>query len=609
MLTAVSLLCSCTGGNAPSANSMSSLTGSESAQQMAVTGIELPAEPVKAEAEVSGELITLKGDTAETSSDGVTAENGFVTVTKGGTYTVTGSLTGQLRVNVTEEQKVTLVLNGACITSENSAAVFILSSPKKTVISTAAGSVNILVDGDVYDESICDESDGDIPDAALYSRDDLKLSGSGELYVQSLSHRGINCKDDLEIEKGSLFVASLDDALRGKDSISLSGGVVTLETEGNGLRSKGDESDATKGTIDISGGEISIVSGGDAVDAENALTVSGGSIAAVTGGGHENGEQHTDEFGGGMGGGMRPGGGGGGRPWGMSATTAYETATLATETETAEKTSFKGLKSAVSVTVTGGALSLDCADDTIHSDGSVTIENGSLYLQSGDDALHAETVLSVSGGVIEAAASYEGAEGENIIISGGVMRLTASDDGINAGVSTGGGGGFGGFGGAGSGGLTVTGGYTVLNASGDGLDSNNTVDMSGGTLIVYGPENGGNGPLDYQSKFTFTGGTLVAMGSSGMAQSVTNSGCGCVAFNLNTVSGGTLLNVADKDGNSLLCIENPKSYSSVVFASDMLTEGETYTVSLGGTHSGTAVDGVYSDGEYIGGEELGEAKA
>lgn len=593
-------LCACDGNKDDSASVPSSNPSATdlSAQSAEVVSVLLPAEPTAGEETQTGDTsITLKGDTAEINGSGAQIENRFITITAGGTYYLSGSFTGQLRVNVTEEKKVTLILNGVSISCADSAPLFILSSPKKTVISTVENSVNILADGGAYDQTIADERDGDVPDAALYSRDDLKLSGKGELYISSVSSRGINCKDDLEIENGSLFVTSYGDGVRGKDSITVTGGSVAIETEGNGLRSSGDETDATKGSILVENGNISITSKGDAIDAENTLTVTGGNIVTLTNGGYENGKAHNDEPGGFGPGGMG-GGPGGMRPGGRAVTT--------TDTDV----SAKGLKATVSVNVSGGTISLNCADDAIHSNGDVNVSNGSIYIKTGDDALHADKTLTVSGGNIEAESSYEGAEGEEIIISGGTLRLTSTDDGINAGTSSGGGmGGFGGgFGGSGTGGLTVTGGYTVLNASGDGLDSNNTVTMSGGTLIVYGPTNGGNGPLDYQISFNFTGGTLVATGSAGMAQSVTAEKGGVLAFNL-SVSGDTLLNIADESGNSLLCIKSPKNYQCVVFASDTLKKGETYTVFTGGSSTGTLLDGVYTGGEYTGGSEKGEIKA
>lgn len=615
------------GGCAPAetGNGVSSDGGTESAfsggsssvlDSIQLSDIEVPAKAQASESsEVYGVLITLTGSGAVCDSDLVICDGDTVTITGGGTYTLTGELSGQIHVDSDENSKITLVFNGVCVESPDSSALFIKSSPKKTVISTASGSVNILRDGDVYDESICDEKDGDVPDAALYSRDDLKLSGTGGLYIVSAYHRGINCKDDLEIENGDIFVVSGDDAVRGKDSVTVTGGVLSLKTDGNGIRSSGSDEDLSKGNILISGGSVSIVAGGDGVDAENTLTLSGGSISLLTGGGYENGRSHSDGFGGGGGPGAFPGGGGfdrgdpGAFPGGGFFTTAFQTSDSSQSSESA-----KGFKAASRIIISGGAFFADSADDGVHSDSSITVSGGSLYIRSGDDGLHADVSLTFCGGDVLVEESYEGAEAVTILISGGTLRFYADDDGINAGTSLslggGGPGGMpGGMGESGTGGLDITGGYVVINASGDGIDSNNTVTMSSGTVIVYGPEGSGNGALDYAADFTFTGGTLIALGSSGMAQSVTASQGGVIALRTNTIKSGTLLNISDGCGHSLMCIESPKSYSHIVFASSELSSGESVTLSTGGSHSGVCADGVYSGGEYSGGTVLTVVKA
>lgn len=619
------LLTSCgAGGNTGSGTQASTPDGTQSATSANVVSLTLPTEPVSADVEIQGTLITLNGTSAQSEGDGVTVAEGVVTITSAGTYTITGQLTGQLRVDVSEEEKVTLLLNGVSIQSPNSAALYVLSCPKKVVVSLAAGSVNLLSDGETYDESICDPSDGDVPDAALYSRDDLKFSGSGELYVVSYAHRGIHGKDDVEIEGSTLSVSAADDGILGKDSVSVTGGTVVIAAGGNGIRSSGTDTDAATGIITIAGGDISVTSDGDAIDANATLTVSGGTIAALVGGGYENGEAHSDDNfgGGGFGGGM----GGGGRPGRMSTDTgSLETATLAT-TSTSTDVSHKGLKAGQTITVTGGTISVNASDDAVHCDGSIAISGGSFYLQSGDDGIHAENELNLSGGVLEVAISYEGLEGDIIRISNGTIRVTASDDGVNAGTSTTGmggfgggfgGGGMGGFGGSGSSeptdnGLFITGGYLVINADGDGLDSNADITMDGGMAIVYGPESNGNGALDYGEgcTFHFVRGTLLAMGSSGMAEDVTLEGDGGqLAFTMNG-SANTLLTINDENSERVLCVESPKTYSCVVFASDtLLKAGNTYTVSVGGTCDGTALDGLYKGGTCSGGETLGSLQA
>ncbi len=440
----------------------------------------------------------------------------------------------------------------------------------------------------------------------------------------------------MEIESGCLFVEATDDGISGKDSVTVSGGSLAVSAGGNGIRSAGTETESGTGHITVSGGEVSVTSQGDGLDATATITLSGGTVSLLVGGGYENGEGHQDDFGGGFGGGFPGGGGfgggggdfggGGGRPGRMSAKSdGFSVVPLAAGTSETASDSHKGVKAGEILTVSGGTLSVNASDDAIHCDGTSLLQGGNLYLQSGDDGIHAETELDISDGVIDVATSYEGLEGDIIRLSGGTCRITASDDGINAGTSTSGmgfGGGFGGRpGGFGGGsvaseptnnGLFITGGYTVINASGDGLDSNADISMDGGFVLVYGPESNGNGALDYGEGcvFRFTSGTLLAVGSSGMAEDVTVMGeGGQLAFTMNGQA-DTLLVITDESGTPVLRVTPPKSYQSVVFASDtLLKNGSTYTVSAGGTCDGTAADGWYTEGNCEGHETLGSLQA
>ncbi len=117
-----------------------------------------------------------------------------------------------------------------------------------------------------------------------------------------------------------------------------------------------------------------------------------------------------------------------------------------------------------------------------------------------------------------------------------------------------------------------------------------------------------NGALDYDSSFTLTGGTVVALGSSGMAQSVSSSDQGVLAFTV-SMAENTILNVQDSNGNDLLTVASPKSYSCAVFTSPDLVSGESYTVYSGGSYSVESVNGVYSGGTYTDGTKLGSIDA
>lgn len=147
--------------------------------------------------------------------------------------------------------------------------------------------------------------------------------------------------------------------------------------------------------------------------------------------------------------------------------------------------------------------------------------------------------------------------------------------------------------------LTVSGGTLVVNAEGDGLDSNGTASLTGGTVVVSGPTGDGNGALDVNGDFTVDGGTLVAAGSAGMVVSPSaDSEQGWVSATLDAaVEAGTVIQIVDADQKVIATYTTGKAVQNVVVSSADITAGEEYTVSTGGTASGDTVGGLSSGGE------------
>ena len=274
--------------------------------------------------------------------------------------------------------------------------------------------------------------------------------------------------------------------------------------------------------------------------------------------------------------------------------------------------------------IDNGTFVIDAADDAIHSNGNITINGGAFTLNTGDDGLHADATLTINGGNIAIPTSYEGLESAVITINAGDINLTSSDDGINVAGGIDGSGQMAGpgRGGRGQGGpgaqagevttytgayyLYINGGAIVVNAQGDGLDANGAIEMTGGVVVVNGPTQQGNGALDYDGTFNISGGTLVAVGSSGMAQAPTASSTqSSVLMNISGQSAGTLINLQNAAGESLLTFAPAKAYASILFSSPDLAQGTEYTLNVGGSATGTSVGGLYTDGAYSGGSEYG----
>lgn len=515
--------------------------------------------------------IRFDGAGAETDS---TSGGDRLTIRAAGTYVVGGTVSdGQIVVDVEETGLVRLVLNGADITCSWSAPIYVKNA-EKVILTLADGTENAVTDAQSYEY---EDAESDDPNAAIFSDSDLTINGTGRLGVTANYNDGITSKDDLKIVSGDLMIDAPNDAIKGKDSLGIGEATLSVTSGGDGLQSTND-TDADKGFICISGGRIDITAGADGIQAETTLLVITGDIMVSTGGGSANSRGQTSD--------------------------------TPESTATAESDSAKALKAGSAVFIRGGTITVDSSDDCVHSNNTVEIDGGTLTLTSGDDAIHADSSLTINGGEIDVTKSYEGLESAVITITGGTMHIVASDDGVNVagGVdasSISGRGGQNDFAANEDNHLHIEGGYVYVDAMGDGIDSNGWIEMSGGTLIVNGPTNSGNGAMDYLGEWKVTGGYVVAVGSAGMAQAPSAASTQhsiFVGFD-QMQAAGTLIHVEDEAGVDVLTFEPAKQYQSLVLCSPDLAEGETYTVSLGGGTTGTEADGVYSGGTHSGGTE------
>ena len=524
--------------------------------------------------------IQLSGTTATASSDSVQINGSTVIIKEEATYVISGNLNGMVVVDAPDTAKLQLVLNGVDITSETSAALYILEADK-VFVTLADGTANTLANGG----SFVAIDDNNI-DGALFSRQDLTLNGSGSLTVTSPAGHGIVCKDDLVITGGTYVVNSASHGLDANDSVRIDGAALTIDAGKDAIHCENSD-DTAKGFIYISGGTINAEAEGDGIAASAYIQIEGGTIDLLVGGGSENGtKEHSDNFGGFMGGGH-----GGGRPGGMGPGNSQTTGTEE------NSTSMKGLKAANSMLISGGNITINSADDAIHSDVSLTINGGTFTLASGDDAIHAEETLTVTAGKIDISESYEGLEALHIDVQGGDIKLAASDDGLNAAGGTDqsgttggrdgmfggrpGGGGFGGMSGNSNGSIKISGGTLYINASGDGLDANGTLEITGGHTTVVGPTRGDTATLDYDTSGIITGGTFIGTGASGMAQTFSDSGQGVVAVSVGNQAAGTQIILKDKNGNTILEHSPELNFAVVILSSPELVKGETYTITVG----------------------------
>lgn len=469
-------------------------------------------------------IITLNGDSISFQGEGVTVGNSTVTITQAGTYVISGNLNnGQIIVDAADTDDVRIVLENVNIHSETSAAIYVRNADK-LIVTLPSGTTNTLSGGSTYEN--IDENN---IDGVIFSKDDLTINGEGTLNINANYKHGIVSKNDLNIVGGTFNINSVSQALSGKDAVKIYGGVFNIESQGKGIKSENvDETE--KGNIYINGGEFN----------------------------------------------------------------------------------------------------LNTVDDALHTSGSIVIDEGNFTIKTEDDGMHADKDLVINGGNINITESYEGLEGYKVVINGGDVNIVASDDGINAvnpdntntvevtqettsntttteatqnttnnmntapvpptdasGMM------------AGkmarpntdngmvndpSAYIKITGGNTTVNASGDGIDSNGSVLITGGNLYVSGSSARGDGALDYNGVAKIEGGTVVAVGGIGMNQSFgSESTQYSISYSVNAQgSENNAVKLIDNSGNVVVSWENPpKEYSSVVVSSPDLKQNGNYKLQTG----------------------------
>ena len=466
---------------------------------------------------------TVKIDlSAPKEADGVKVSGSTVTITEAGTYVLSGTLTdGQIIIDAGDEDDVRLMLENTSITCTTTAPIY-AKNADKVIISLPESAESTVTD------TVTGTDGNDELTAAIFAKCDLSVNGTGTLNVNANANDGITSEDKLKITGGVLNITSADDGLVGKDAVLIKDGTVHITASGNGIKST--KSEADQGYVYIGGGTVNITAEQDGIQAETSVLISAGEVN-ITAGGGANGEQKTGNamFGGAQG------------------------------TTTDETLSTKGIKAEAALDITGGTVTVDSADDSLHSNDSMTVSGGGITVKSGDDGLNA------AGSAVD-----------------------------------------GGFGTAGADTLTVNGDTLTVNASGDGLDSNGALTINGGTVYVSGPTGDGNGTFDCDGVFTINGGVVLGTGSSGMLKTpTTDSQQNTISVSC-TGSAGDTVEVKGADGNTLVSAVAPKSFTNVTFSTPDITEGETYTVYVNGTEAASetcsgVVSGATGMGSFGGG--------
>ena len=456
-----------------------------------------------------------------TATDGVSVENGTITITSGGTYRLSGEYSGQVKIEAAKTDTVRLVLDNAKITNSTGAAINVVSAAE-AIIYTAAGTTNT-----VADEANYTATGDDDPDAAIYSTANLTLTGEGSLSVEGAYEEGIHTTGGLVIASGTLEVNAVNTGIKGKDYVDITGGIVNVTAAQDGIKSTNTD-DESLGFTRLSAGSVTVLAGDDGLKAPHTLEISGGTLNI-------------------------------------------------------EKSN-EGIE-AQYINILDGDVTVNSTDDGINASLKDSSSDTSSDTTSGTATTGQQTQQNQNGQVQQAPAGggaapggSQGSTGQNQNMpqppAGGTGQLPA--DGAMPG---GGGGTFEVVDAA----INISGGTVTVNAEGDGIDSNGTATFSGGTVTVNGPAAGGNNALDSNGDLLLNGGTVTAGSTADMFEapsSASTSGYLKITDS-SALTQGSTVQITDSSGTVVANYTITTSGVQLVLVSNKnIVKGQSYTVSV-----------------------------
>lgn len=454
-----------------------------------------------------------------TATDGVTVSDGVITITKAGNYRLSGTYSGQVKVEAADSDMIRLILDNATITNSTGAAINVVEADE-VVIYTASGSTNTVSDGSSYSDTASGS-----PDAAIYSKSDLTLAGEGTLKVEGNYEEGIHTTDGLVIASGTLEVTAANTGIKGKDYVDILDGTVTVTATKDGIKATND-TDGNRGWVRLSGGTVNISAGDDGFKAERVLEISGGTLNIT-----ESNEGIEAQY----------------------------------------------------INILDGTVNVTSSDDGINasystSSSSSTESTSSSTTQTSQTAQSNQTAQNTQSGQSAQGNAAQGGQGGQPPAGGQAPSGNMGQPPAGGGGGMGGGGGTFEVVDAT---INIAGGTVTVNANGDGIDSNGTATLSGGTLVVNGPFTGGNTSLDTNGDLLLNGTTVVAGNSGDMFEApASSSTSGYVKLtNLSNVSSGTTIQVADSSGKVVANYKVTNSNTALILVSSAnITKGQSYTV-------------------------------
>ena len=507
-----------------------------------------------------------------TATDGVTVEDGTLTITKAGTYKLSGEYQGQIKVETADSDAVRLVLDNANITNSSGAALNVVNADE-VILYSASGTTNTISDGADYTATGEDD-----PDAVVYSKADLTIAGEGTLKVNGNHEDGIHTSDGLVIASGTLEVNAANTGIKGKDYVDILGGTINVTAQQDGIKSTND-TDEGQGWTRLSNGTVTVNAGDDGFKASRVVEISGGSLTVEQ---SDEGieAQYINVFGG-----------------DVNVTSADDGMNASLKTSDSESTDSSANTSDTANqqqnnqqqgSLPGGqqngasnqqlqgtgqppqgqppAMSGSSQDGTSQNGASGTAQQQNNTQNQGNQNMGQPPAML--GGNAQDGTSQNGTTGT------GQQGMGQPPQG---GMPGGGGGTFEVIDAA----INVSGGHVTVNAEGDGIDSNGVTTLSGGTLIVNGPSQGGNAALDTNGDLLLNGATVLSGSTADMFEAPsTNSTSGYLKLtNSSGFEQGSTVQVADSSGKVVANYKVTKSNVQLVLvSSSSIVKGQSYTV-------------------------------
>ncbi|VEJ30305.1 Uncharacterised protein [Rothia dentocariosa] len=501
-----------------------------------------------------------------TATDGVTVEDGTLTITKAGTYKLSGEYQGQIKVETADSDAVRLVLDNANITNSSGAALNVVNADE-VILYSASGTTNTISDGADYTTTGEDD-----PDAVVYSKADLTIAGEGTLKVNGNHEDGIHTSDGLVIASGTLEVNAANTGIKGKDYVDILGGTINVTAQQDGIKSTND-TDEGKGWTRLSNGTVTVNAGDDGFKASRVVEISGGSLTV-----EQSDEGIEAQYINVSGGDVNVTSADDGMNASLKTSDSESTDSSANTSDAANQQQNNqqqgslpgGQQSGTSNQQQQGtgqppAMSGTSQDGTSQNGASGTAQQQNNTQNQGNQNMGQPPAMP--GGNAQDGTSQNGTTGT------GQQGMGQPPQG---GMPGGGGGTFEVIDAA----INVSGGHITVNAEGDGIDSNGVTTLSGGTLIVNGPSQGGNAALDTNGDLLLNGATVLSGSTADMFEAPsTNSTSGYLKLtNSSGFEQGSTVQVADSSGRVVANYKVTKSNVQLVLvSSSSIVKGQSYT--------------------------------